>query len=97
MTTERAAVRGAVLGVAVFIPLIVGLTLLAGGGTVGALALAGYGSFFGGVGFGAMLGSVIHLVRRQEAEEAELDRTAAIAPARRSAAQDRAAPLDAAA
>jgi hypothetical protein len=70
MTTQRAAIRGALLGVAVFFPFIVGVTFLAGGDTIGALALAGYGSFFGGMGFGAMLGAVIQLVRAEEAEEA---------------------------
>ncbi len=68
MTTQRAAIRGALVGVAVFFPFIVGVTLLAGGGTIGALAVASYGSFFGGMGFGAMLGGVIQLVRAEEAE-----------------------------
>jgi hypothetical protein len=81
-------IRGALLGVAIFFPAIVGVTLLAGGGSIGALALAAYGSFFGGMGFGAMLGSVIRLVRMEEAEEAALEATPAIAPERGSVPED---------
>jgi hypothetical protein len=72
ISTEQAAVRGAFVGVVVFLPGAFGASLIAGSGIAGALAIAAYGSFFGGIGFGAMLGAVIHLVRAEAAEEAEL-------------------------
>jgi hypothetical protein len=97
MTTERAAVRGAFLGVVVFFPGVVGMTLLAGGGTSGALALAAYCSFFGGMGFGAMVGSVIHLARAEEAEEAAHEHRTAAAPERGPGSADPAVPIDVAA
>jgi hypothetical protein len=74
-TTEQAAVRGAVVGVAVFFPAAFGASLLAGSGTAGALALAAYGSLFGGLGFGAMFGAVVHLSRVAAVDQqAELTR-----------------------
>jgi hypothetical protein len=45
--------------------------LLAGAGVPGALGLAAFGSIFGGLGFGAMLGGVINLVRIEEATEVD--------------------------
>lgn len=75
MRTEAAAVRGALLGILIFAPSIFVIGLLVGAGVPGALGLAAYGSFFGGMGFGAMLGAVINLVRIEE-EEAEADERA---------------------
>lgn len=70
MRTEKATARGALLGVVIFAPSMFVIGLLAGAGVPGALGLAAYGSFFGGVGFGAMLGAVINLVRVEQAEGA---------------------------
>lgn len=71
MRTDTAAVRGALLGVLIFAPSIFVIGLLVGAGVPGALGLSAYGSFFGGMGFGAMLGAVINLVRIEEEAEAD--------------------------
>ena len=85
------------MGVAVFFPATFGVTLLAGGGADGALALAAYGSFFGGLGFGAMLGGVVNLVRLEEAEAAAQEQPTTVAPESGPVPEDPARPLDVAA
>jgi hypothetical protein len=72
ITNERAAVHGAIVGVVVFFPGALGVSLMTGAGMAGALGIALFGSTFGGIGFGAMLGAVLHLMRTETAEEAEL-------------------------
>jgi hypothetical protein len=90
MSTERAVVRGALVGVTLFFPATFGVTLLAGGTPIAGLSLAAFGSLFGGFGFGAMLGAVINLVRLEEAENADREQTAVVtteAPAPRDGAR----------
>lgn len=81
------------MGVVIFFPTIFGATLLAGGGTAGALGLAAFASFFGGMGFGAMLGGVIHLVQAEDAEAARAERTAAVSAHSDSPAEVTAVPI----
>jgi len=71
MRTDKAAARGALLGVLIFAPSIFVIGLLVGAGVAGALGLAAFGSVFGGMGFGAMLGAVLNLVHIEEAAEAD--------------------------
>jgi hypothetical protein len=65
---DLAAVKGAAIGFVVFAG-TVAVSCMIGGIEVGsALALGAYVGCFGGVGFGAMLGSVLCLSRREARE-----------------------------
>ena len=63
----RAAVRGAIIGVVVVAGVVVAITLYAGARLGDAVGMAAYAAFFGGPGFGAMLGSVHFLSREHSA------------------------------
>jgi hypothetical protein len=61
----RAFVRGSVVGsVAVFV-LLGGLTLAAGMGAAAALGVGAFTAFWGGPGFGGMMGAVLHYSRTE--------------------------------
>ena len=61
----RAFVRGSVVGsVAVFV-LLGGLTLAAGVGAAAALGVGAFTAFWGGPGFGGMMGAVLHYSRTE--------------------------------
>lgn len=71
MTVAKATFRGAVIGALIFLPGVALAAGVAGSGRAGALALAAFAGVWGGVGFGAMLGGVLHLARQEELERQE--------------------------
>lgn len=61
----RAFVKGSIIGfVAVFV-LLGGMTLAAGMGIAAALGLGAFTAFWGGPGFGGMMGAVLHYSRTE--------------------------------
>ena len=68
----RAAVIGGVIGVAVMVPAVFVLGIVVGAGTAGAIGLALFCSFWGGLGLGGMWGAVAAFGQeeRREAEAA---------------------------
>lgn len=66
----RAAVRGAIIGTVVVAGVVVAITLYAGASLGDAVGMAAYAAFFGGPGFGAMLGAVHFLSREHSSAPA---------------------------
>ena len=72
ITTESAALRGAILGTVIGI-LVVGLgtaaiALNAGASMIAAVGLGAFAAFWGGPGFGGMLGGTLAAVRNDALE-----------------------------
>ena len=61
--TLRAVVRGSLIGVVVALTGISGSLYLSGHGAGVALGIGGMAAFWGGLGFGSMLGGTLHLIR----------------------------------
>jgi hypothetical protein len=74
----RAAVIGGVIGVAVGLPAFFVLGIVAGAGTAGAIGIALFCSFLGGLGLGCMEGAVAGFAK-EERREAEAAREVASA------------------
>lgn len=74
-TTESAAARGMVVGMIVGFFAVGGIalamTLYAGGEMVSALGLAAFAGFWGGPGFGGMMGATLAATRAEEQHAAE--------------------------
>lgn len=64
--TLRATVVGAVVGVVLAFAGVAGVLLLHGEGAATAFGLGGMAAFWGGLGFGSMLGGTLHLVRHPD-------------------------------
>jgi hypothetical protein len=75
----RAAVIGGVIGVTAMIPAVFVLGIVAGAGTAGAIGLALFCSFWGGLGLGCMEGAVAGFAKEERREaEAAREVTAAV-------------------
>ena len=61
--TLRAVVRGALIGVVVALTVVGGSLFVTGHGAGVALGIGGMAAFWGGLGFGTMLGGTLHLIR----------------------------------
>ncbi len=66
----RAFATGTLIGVVVVGTFCGGITALFGGGWAGALAVGAFCAFWGGPGFGGMMGFVVHQARAEKAAEA---------------------------
>ena len=67
--TLRAVAVGAAIGVVLAFAGVAGALFASGSGSATALGVGGVAAFWGGLGFGSMLGGTLHLVRYTEREE----------------------------
>jgi hypothetical protein len=66
----RAAIHGTIISAVIVSALVIAIGLYAGASLGDSLGMAAFAAFFGGPGFGGMLGAVIFLSRRQAAVSA---------------------------
>lgn len=66
-----AFVVGTVVGMVVVGGFCSAITMLFGGGVEGALAVGAYCAFWGGPGFGGMMGFILHRHRKEQAAAAD--------------------------
>jgi hypothetical protein len=64
--TLRAVALGSLIGVVLAFAGVAGALLVSGKGTATALGIGAMAAFWGGLGFGSMLGGTLHLVRATE-------------------------------
>jgi hypothetical protein len=62
----RAVVLGSLIGIVAAFALVGGGMYIAGMGGSGALAVGGMAAFWGGLGFGSMIGGVWNMIRNEE-------------------------------
>jgi hypothetical protein len=62
----RAVVLGSLIGMVAAFALVGGGMYIAGMGGSGALAVGGMAAFWGGLGFGSMIGGVWNMIRNEE-------------------------------
>jgi hypothetical protein len=67
----RAVAIGSAIGMVLALALVGGGLLLAGRGSGVALGVGGVAAFWGGLGFGSMLGGTLFLVHQFERDDAE--------------------------
>lgn len=74
-TAESAALRGAVIGTVIGFVVVgavtVAIALNAGTSVVAALGVGAFAAFWGGPGFGGMLGATLGVTRNEALQEAE--------------------------
>jgi hypothetical protein len=72
ITSESAALRGAVIGTVIGFFVVAGFTIAialnAGTSLVAAVGLGAFAGFWGGPGFGGMLGATLAVTRNEERE-----------------------------
>jgi hypothetical protein len=61
--TLRAVARGSLTGVVAALALVGGALYLSGHGAAVALGIGGMAAFWGGLGFGSMIGGTLHVIR----------------------------------
>ncbi len=84
--TLRAVAVGSLIGVLLAFVAVAGTLYLTGKGTATALGIGGMAAFWGGLGFGSMLGGTLHLVRSTEGPRQEREPAAGPAPVTRPSA-----------
>ena len=85
--TLRAVVRGSLIGVVVALTGISGPLYLSGHGAGVAFGIGGMAAFWGGLGFGSMLGGTLHLIRHSGEPYGHVTELREVTPVTRAVAE----------